>query len=213
MAKKTATKRTKAAKTRAAAGRGTRKTAVPSRKKPAPKTPARTRVPAVPPGFGTLTMHLVVSDGNAAMEFYKRAFGAREQARMTAPDGALVHGEVKIGSSIVMIGAETPGGPKSPSTLGGSGATINLYVKNADATFAQAVAAGATVGMPLGDQFWGDRYGQVVDPFGHTWPSRPTSRTSRPKSWTGGPRRSSPRWLAARGETPRGTENGDAPGR
>ncbi len=117
-----------------------------------------------------MSVHLTVSDGNAALEFYKKAFGGKEGGIMRGPDGSLMHGEVKIGDSTVMIAQEMPTGPtKSPTSLGGSPCVVSVYVNDADQFFIQAAQSGARVTMPLEDQFWGDRYGQRVDPFGHTW--------------------------------------------
>jgi len=164
-----------------AAKRGGKKTATKAKRGSAAKKARARKVAAIPADYGAVTVHLVVHDGAAAMEFYKNAFGAKERQRMVAPDGALLHGEIKVGGSMVMLGAEMPGVTKSPKTLGGSGAVIHLYVKNADKVFARAVEAGATVLRPLADQFWGDRYGQVVDPFGHTWSIATHIEDVRPK--------------------------------
>ncbi len=115
--------------------------------------------------------HLVIRDAAKAIEFYKKAFGAVEQMRMPMPDGKIMHACLKIGDSSFFLADEFPdaGGYKSPLTLGGTSVTLNLNVADADAVFAQAVAAGAKVQMPLADMFWGDRYGVLVDPFGHQW--------------------------------------------
>ena len=152
--------------------RATRRRAAPARKKrAAPRKRARARrgPRPIPAGFHTVTPHLTVSDGNRAIDFYKRAFGAKEIARMPGPGGMLMHGELKIGNSIVMLAGEMPGGGKAPTSLGGSPVTISLYVNDADAVYNQAVSAGARPTMPVADQFWGDRYGQLQDPFGHIW--------------------------------------------
>lgn len=124
----------------------------------------------VPDGFGTLTPHLIISGANEALDWYKKAFNAEEIVRMPMPDGRLMHGEIRIGSSMVMLGeccAEH--GQKSPKELGTSTVVLSLYVADCDKVWNQAVSAGATVRFPLSDQFWGDRYGQLVDPFGHIW--------------------------------------------
>ena len=127
-------------------------------------------VKPVTDGYHTVTPHLVVRDAAKAIEFYKKAFGAKEAFRMPGPDGKLMHAEIQIGDSMVMLSDEFPEyGSKSPQALGGSPVNILLYVENADKVFQQAVAAGATVTMPLADQFWGDRYGKLADPFGHQW--------------------------------------------
>jgi len=124
----------------------------------------------VPDGFHTITPHLVVPDAAKAIDFYKKAFGAEEKDKFLMPDGkGVMHAELRIGNSIFMLGGERPPTCLSPKSLGGSSVTINLYVENADASFNRAVKAGCTVKMPLSDMFWGDRYGQVEDPFGHRW--------------------------------------------
>jgi uncharacterized glyoxalase superfamily protein PhnB len=127
-------------------------------------------VRAIPEGFHTITPHLVIRGAAQAIEFYTKAFGATEICRHPGPNGLLMHAEIKIGNSIVFLADEFPAmGCQSPQTLGGSPVTLSLYVEDTDATFNQAVAAGATVRMPPMDMFWGDRYGQVIDPFGHIW--------------------------------------------
>lgn len=134
------------------------------------KAAAKAKVAPIPPGYHTVTPYLVCRDAGKAIDFYAKAFGAKEIVRMPGPDGKLMHGEFRIGDSMVMIGEEMPAmGAKSPQTLGGSAVNIHLYVPNVDKTFAQAVAAGCTVTMPLADQFWGDRYGKLSDPYGHLW--------------------------------------------
>ena len=129
-------------------------------------------VKPIPDGFRTITPHLIVNDAGKAIEFYKKAFGAEEIMRMPGPDGkSVMHAEVKIGDSRLMLASEMPGGGcgASPTTLKGTPVTIHLYVENADSSFKRATDAGATVSMPLTDMFWGDRYGQIKDPFGHSW--------------------------------------------
>jgi len=124
----------------------------------------------VPEGTHTVTPHLIVKGAAKAIDFYAKAFGAREHYRMHGPGGTIVHAEIQIGDSIVYLADEyLPMGAKSPKTFGGSPVTIHLYVPEADQTVAQAVAAGAKPTMPMMDMFWGDRYGQVDDPFGHRW--------------------------------------------
>ena len=130
-----------------------------------------TSVKPIPEGMHTVTPHLCIKGAAEAIEFYKKAFGAEELCRIPSPDGqGLVHAAVKIGDSVVFLVDEFPPmcalGPKS---IGGTAVTIHLYVEDADAVFNQALAAGAEVRMPLADQPWGDRYGSVVDPFGHQW--------------------------------------------
>lgn len=128
-------------------------------------------VKPIPEGFHTLTPHIVVKDGAEAIEFYKKAFGAEQLgSSMLTPEGKVLHAELKIGDSMIMLCAENPEwGVASPLTVGNTSVTLSLYVENADTVFEKAVSAGATVKMPLGDMFWGDRYGQVTDPSGHNW--------------------------------------------
>ena len=131
---------------------------------------SQAQVKPIPDGMHSLTPHLVCAGAADAIGFYKKAFNAVEIARLPGPDGKLMHAMVRIGDSMLMLVDEVPEwqslGPKS---LKGSPVTIHMYVEDADATFAQALAAGATVRMPIDDAFWGDRYGQVDDPFGHHW--------------------------------------------
>ena len=118
----------------------------------------------------SITPHLICAGASDAIEFYKKAFGAEEMMRLPGPNGRLMHGSVRIGDSMVMLVDEVPEwGTLGPKALKGSPVTIHLMVDDVDAIFAQAVAAGATVKMPVADMFWGDRYGLVVDPFGHVW--------------------------------------------
>lgn len=156
-------KRRAASKT---AGRA-RKPAKPARRA---RAASRKTVKPVPDGYRTVTPYLTVSDGAAALGFYQRAFGARELRRLSGPGGRLMHAEIRIGDSIVMLSDEQPGtGTRSPQSLGGTTGSVFLYVPNVDALFARAVAAGARALMPPTDMFWGDRFGQLVDPFGHQW--------------------------------------------
>ncbi len=128
------------------------------------------QVKAIPEGMHSLTPHLVIDGAADAIAFYKRAFGAVESGRLAGPDGKLMHAMLRIGDSPLMLADEFPQwGSVGPQTLKGSPVTIHLYVEDADAVFAQAQAAGATVKMPLQDMFWGDRYGVLDDPFGHHW--------------------------------------------
>ena len=125
---------------------------------------------SVPDGFNTLSPHIVVQDALKALEFYKKAFGAQEVMRMEAPGGKIGHAEIKIGDSVIMLADEFAGsGSRSPQSLGGTTAGIFLYVENVDQIFNQATAAGAQVESPLANMFWGDRYGKLKDPFGHSW--------------------------------------------
>ncbi len=127
-------------------------------------------VKAIPDGYHTVTPALTVRDGAKAVEFYKRAFGAREAFRMDGPDGKLMHAELKIGDSSIMLGEENlQWGAQSPEFLKGTPVSLYLYVPHVDAAFAQAVAAGAKALKPVADMFWGDRQGEVSDPFGHRW--------------------------------------------
>jgi uncharacterized glyoxalase superfamily protein PhnB len=128
------------------------------------------QVKPIPDGFHSLTPHLVCENASAAIDFYKAAFGATELSRLPGPDGKLMHGSVRIGDSILMLTDEFPQyGGLGPKMLKGSPVTLHLYVTDVDAAFAKAIAAGAKVKMPVADMFWGDRYGQVEDPFGHFW--------------------------------------------
>ena len=125
----------------------------------------------VPEGFHTMSPHLIVKGAAQAIDFYKKAFGAEEVMRMPGPDGKTVmHAELKIGNSMVMLADEFPDmGCRGPQSIGGSPVTLHLYVSDVDAAFNKAVKAGAKVTMPLADMFWGDRYGKLTDPFGHEW--------------------------------------------
>jgi uncharacterized glyoxalase superfamily protein PhnB len=129
------------------------------------------KVKAVPDGFHTVTPHLVVRDAKHAIEFYQKAFGAEVLHVAPAPGDKVMHAALRIGDSIIMLNDEFPeyGGPHAPSATSPSSVALHIYLDNVDAAFDRAVAAGATVKMPLMDQFWGDRYGLVVDPFGHRW--------------------------------------------
>ena len=129
------------------------------------------KVRAIPEGYHTATPYLVIRGAANAIDFYKNAFGAVERSRMPGPGGLLMHAELKIGNSIVMLCDEMPGMTRwvSPHALNGTTAAVHLYVEDADALFARATAAGAKVSMPLMDAFWGDRFGKLTDPFGHEW--------------------------------------------
>jgi PhnB protein len=124
----------------------------------------------IPQGMHSLTPHLVCAGAADAIEFYKKAFGAVEEGRIPGPDGKLIHAMVRIGDSPLMLVDESPQwGMLGAKALKGSPVTIHLYVDDADATVERAVAAGAKVTMPVAEQFWGDRYGTLEDPFGHHW--------------------------------------------
>jgi uncharacterized glyoxalase superfamily protein PhnB len=123
-----------------------------------------------PAGYHTVTPSIIVRGAADAIEFYKRAFGAEEVARMEGPDGKVMHAEIRIGDSTVMLGDENPQwGASSPLSTNGISSSLHLYVDDADAAFERALRAGAKVRYPLEDAFWGDRYGKVTDPFGHEW--------------------------------------------
>jgi uncharacterized glyoxalase superfamily protein PhnB len=124
----------------------------------------------IPDGFHTITPHLTVQDAGQAIEFYGKAFGAKETEKFMRPDGkGVMHAQIKVGTSIIMLGSEFPPTCLSPKSRGGTSVTLHLYVEDADAAFNRAVKAGCTAKMPVSDQFWGDRYGQVEDPYGHIW--------------------------------------------
>jgi PhnB protein len=130
-----------------------------------------TQVKAIPDGFHAITPHLTVRDATRAIEFYKQAFGAEVLHVAPAPGGKVMHAALRIGDSVLMLNDEFPemGGALAPPASGGSGVALHIYLENVDAAFERAVSAGATVKMPVMDMFWGDRYGQVLDPFGHKW--------------------------------------------
>jgi uncharacterized glyoxalase superfamily protein PhnB len=124
----------------------------------------------IPEGFHSITPHLVCENAAEALAFYQRAFGAQEVGRMDGPGGKIMHAELRIGDSMLMLADAFPEyGSRGPRALQGTPVTIHMYVEDADAVWQRAIDAGATVEMPLEDAFWGDRYGQVVDPFGHRW--------------------------------------------
>ncbi len=128
-------------------------------------------VKAIPAGYHTATPALVVRGAAEAIEFYKKAFGAVEVARFAGPGGqSVMHAEIRIGDSPIMLGDEFPNmGCKAPTSLGNSTGSLMLYVEDVDAAFQKAVAAGGKPEMPPMNMFWGDRYAKVIDPFGHTW--------------------------------------------
>ena len=124
----------------------------------------------IPEGMHSITPHLVCAGAAKALDFYQQAFGATEVGRMPGPDGRLMHAAMKIGDSTVMLADEMPEwGSLGPKALKGSPVTIHIYVEDVDALVARAVKAGAKVTMPVEEQFWGDRYGKLEDPFGHHW--------------------------------------------
>jgi len=155
-----AKKKPKAAAKKGGIRRAVRKAAKKAAKKVAP----------IPPGYRTLTPVLVCRGAAAAIDFYKRAFGAKEVSKMLGPDGKVAHAEVRIGDSKVMLGDEMPSmGATAPPTIGGTATSLFIYTKNVDQAFKQAIDAGAKEEMAPADMFWGDRYAKVVDPFGHKW--------------------------------------------
>ena len=125
----------------------------------------------VPEGQHTISPHLTVKGAPQAIEYYRKAFGATELHRSLGPGGLIMHAALKVGDSMFFLNDEMPmpDGGKSPTSIGGTAVTINLYVPDADATYRQAISAGAKETMPIADQFWGDRYGIVTDPYGHKW--------------------------------------------
>lgn len=127
-------------------------------------------VKPIPDGYHTVTPYIIVKGARQALDFYQKALGASVRMCMDGPGGAVAHAELEIGGSPIMLGEENPHwGAVSPTTLGGTPTGICLYVTDCDALFTQAVAAGASVVKPLADQFYGDRSGTVLDPFGHKW--------------------------------------------
>jgi uncharacterized glyoxalase superfamily protein PhnB len=152
-ARKAATRR--AATRRPAAGRATRR---------------RAAAPGSGVPYSTVTPYLAVSDAAQAIDWYKKAFGAKELSRMPAPGGKLMHAEIMIGDSRVMLSDVFPGSDiQAPRAVGATTANLHIYHKDVDRLWQAAIAAGARIVMPLDDQFWGDRYGKLTDPFGHSW--------------------------------------------
>jgi PhnB protein len=123
---------------------------------------------AVPEGYHTITPQLTLDNAAQAIEWYKKALGAEELMRSAGPDGKIMHAELRIGDSRIMVNDPMMGG-KGPKAIGGSPASLWLYVEDCDALFNRAVAAGAQVRMPMADQFWGDRCGGIADPQGYMW--------------------------------------------
>ena len=151
------------------------------------------KVRAIPDGMHSVTPHLVCDGAAAAIEFYKKAFGAIEVARLPGPDGRLMHAQLRIGDSAVMLVDQNPEwGMLGPKALKGTPVTIHLYVADADAFVEHAVAAGATVITPLADMFWGDRYGVIEDPYGHRWSIATHQRDVQPQEWAQAMKHSSP---------------------
>jgi PhnB protein len=124
----------------------------------------------IPEGYNTITPYLAVDDAAQAIEYYKQAFGANERVRMDAPGGKIGHAELEIGDSLVMLADPFPqASTKPPKELGGTTGSVFMYVEDVDAVVKQAVDTGATITMEVSDQFWGDRFGTITDPFGHVW--------------------------------------------
>lgn len=123
----------------------------------------------IPEGFHSLTPAITCKDTAAAIDFYKEVFGAAEINRMLGPGGRVMHAELRIGDSVIFVSDEFPGMPSAPTPGAVASFYIFLYTPDVDAVFNRAVSAGAQVGMPVTDMFWGDRYGKLTDPFGHSW--------------------------------------------
>jgi PhnB protein len=124
----------------------------------------------IPEGYNTVTPYLAVDDAAAAIEYYKKVFGARESVRMDGPDNTIAHAELDIGDSKIMLSDPFPqSSTKPPKELGGTSASVFMYVEDVDAIVKKAVDGGATITMEVQDQFWGDRFGSITDPFGHSW--------------------------------------------
>ena len=134
------------------------------------KAAPKKKVAWMPPGYHNITPYLVCRDASKAIEFYKKALGAKERFRMPGPGGTVAHAELEIGDSLFMLGEESPQqGALAPPTIGGTATGIFIYTEDVDKAFARAIAAGATSEQPPTDMFWGDRYGKFRDPFGHRW--------------------------------------------
>lgn len=126
-------------------------------------------VKPIPEGYHTLTPYMTVRDAARAIEFYKQAFGAVEKGVMKGPDGKVMHAELRIGDSLFMLADEFPEFGSHAPRDGGSASGLHIYTEDVDAAFDRAVKAGGVVEMPVSDMFWGDRYGKLIDPFGHKW--------------------------------------------
>ena len=136
----------------------------------AKKLPAKKAVQPIPEGHPTVSPYLIVDDATRALEFYKKAFGARELMRHAGPDGRIGHAEIRIGDSVIMLADEHPEvNARSPKTIGGTPVSLHVYVKDVDVVARQALGAGAKVVRPVQNQFYGDRSGTFEDPFGHQW--------------------------------------------
>ena len=160
-----------------------------------------------PDGFTSLTPLVVVSPAAQAIDFYTRAFGAEEVSRMAGPDGSIMHAEIRIGDSIVMLGEENEEwGTLSPLSTKGNPGSLHIYVPDVDAAFARAVGAGATVRYPLEDAFWGDRYGKVTDPFGHEWGLATRMKELTPQEMEA----AGTAWMAQQAQGAQGTHGAEA---
>ncbi len=142
--------------------------------KKAKRSPKKAHAPRklspIPPGMRAVTPYLAIAGAADALEFYKKAFGARELTRQAMPDGKLMHAAMKIGDSVILMSDEFPGSNlRAPANAGTTTVMLHVCTKDVDKLWAQALAAGAKVAMPLDNMFWGERYGQLVDPFGHLW--------------------------------------------
>jgi PhnB protein len=127
-------------------------------------------VKPIPEGYTTLSPSLAVDNAAEAIEFYKQAFGAEERGRMEGPEGTIAHAELQVGDTVLMLADPTPqADTRTPKDLGGTAVTMFMYVEDVDAVVQQAADAGATVTMPVQDMFWGDRFGGLTDPYGHSW--------------------------------------------
>lgn len=127
------------------------------------------QVKPIPEGYHSVTPYLIVRGAARAIEFYGKAFGATERMRMDGPGGRVMHAEIQIGDSVVMLADEPETGARSPEAYGGTPVSIMLYVEDVDATVKRAVEAGARLTRPVENQFYGDRMGGITDPFGHEW--------------------------------------------
>lgn len=147
----------------------------PVAKKTAPKAKAVRKALPIPAGYQTVTPFLILDDCAKAIDFYKQAFGAKLRHTLPMPGGKIGHAEIKIGDSFVMMADEMPPMPgqpvryKAPKSVGAATASLLIYTRNVDALTDRAVKAGCTLSQPVQDMFWGDRYGVVIDPFGHSW--------------------------------------------
>jgi PhnB protein len=149
------------------------------------------KVQPIPAGYHSISPALTCKNAAAALDFYKEAFGATEINRMPGPGGMIMHAELRIGDSVIFVSDEFPGMSAAPTPGATPSAYLFLYTEDVDTTFSRAVAAGATVTMPVTDMFWGDRYGKVTDPFGHSWgvathveDVSPEEMTRRSAEWT-----------------------------